>query len=124
MKGAQAFDDLGGLKRFLENQVKNLKNEIHQSHNPVFSKSIKKKIRFVEWILKLIKSDEDFTYQELLDMIDLKTEAKEKDLANALGNNQKETIEDSIKSLGWLRNIIETTRGMGLTISYLPSDEN
>ena len=35
MKGAQAFDDLEGLKTFLENQVKNLKNEIHPSHNPV-----------------------------------------------------------------------------------------
>ena len=47
-------------------------------------------------------------------MIDLKTEAREKDLVNTLGKNQKETIEDSIKSLAWLRNIIETSTKMGL----------
>jgi hypothetical protein len=47
-------------------------------------------------------------------MIDIKTEVRKKDLANALGKNQKETMEDLIKSLAWLRNIIETTTKMGL----------
>lgn len=113
MENAYAYDNLLVLKRVLNINMKNLKKDIQTREDSVLGRSNRKKLRYLRWILDLIKSDGDFTYQELLDMIDLKTEAREKDLANALGKNQKETIEDSIKSLGWLRNIIETTRGMG-----------
>jgi hypothetical protein len=53
----------------------------------------------VRWILNLIKSECDFTYQEFLDTIDLKIEARKKDLAKAWIKNPKETIEDSINNL-------------------------
>jgi hypothetical protein len=43
----------------------------------------------------------------------LKIEARRKDLSNAWIRNPKETIDDSINSLRWLRNIIETTSRMG-----------
>jgi hypothetical protein len=46
-------------------------------------------------------------------MIDLKIEARKKDLVNTLAKNQKETIEDSIKGLGWLRKIVESTSRLG-----------
>ena len=65
----------------------------------------------MRWILNLIKSEGDFTYQEFVD-IDLKIEARKKDLAKAWIKNPKETIDDSIKSLGWLRNIVDTTSKM------------
>jgi hypothetical protein len=51
--------------------------------------------------------------QELLDIIYLKIEARRKDLSNAWIRNPKETIDDSINNLRWLRNIIETTSRMG-----------
>ncbi|HEX7178978.1 MAG TPA: hypothetical protein VF220_04570 [Nitrososphaeraceae archaeon] len=113
MENAYAYDNLLVLKRVLNINMKNLKKDIQTPEDSVLGRSNRKKLRYLRWILDLIKSDGDFTYQELLDIIDLKTEAREKDLANALGKNQKEIIEDSIKSLAWLRNIIETTRGMG-----------
>jgi hypothetical protein len=43
----------------------------------------------------------------------LKIEARRKDLSNAWIRNPKETINDSINSLRWLRNITETTSRMG-----------
>ena len=112
MEIAYAYDNLLVLKRVLNINIKNLK-DIQTPEDSVLGRSNRKKLRYLRWILDLIKSDGNFTYQEFLDMIDLKTEAREKDLANALGKNQKEIIEDSIKSLAWLRNIIGTTRGMG-----------
>ena len=114
MVNTYAYDNLLVLKRVLNIAVKNLKKDIHTSEDSAYGRSNRKKIRYVRWILNLIKSEDDFTHQELLDMINLKTEAREKDLVNTLGKNQKETIEDSIKSLAWLRNIIETSTKMGL----------
>lgn len=73
MQGTQAFDDLVGLKIFLEHQIKNLNNEIYPLHNSVFNYGIKKKIRFLKCILKLLKSN-DFSYQELVEMVDIKTD--------------------------------------------------
>ena len=46
-------------------------------------------------------------------MIDLKIEARKKELANALTKSQEETISDSIKSLEWLRKIVESTSRLG-----------
>ena len=119
MENAYAYDNLLVLKRVLNITIKNLKKDIQTREDSVRGRSNRKKIRYAKWILNLIKSESDgdfnFTHQELLDMIDLKTEAREKDLTHALGKNQKETIEDSIKSLAWLRNIIETTTKMGLS---------
>jgi hypothetical protein len=108
MKGAQAFDDLEGLKTFLENQVKNLKNEIYPSHNPVFSKSIKKKIRFVEWILKLLKSNE-FTHAQLVEIIDIKMDKLKKELNRARVRTHTDRLYDSIQSLEWLRYVLSST---------------
>ena len=51
-------------------------------------------------------------------MIDLKTEAREKDLANALGKNQKETMRIQLKV--WDRSGISSKQHVewDLTISY------
>ena len=113
MENAYAYDNLLVLKRVLNINMKNLKKDIQTREDSVLGRSNRKKLRYLRWILDLIKSDGDFTYQELLDIIDLKTESPGEKFANALGKNQKGTIEDSIKSLAWLRNIIGTTRGMG-----------
>jgi hypothetical protein len=110
MVNTYAYDNLLVLKRVLNIAVKNLKKDIHTSEDSAYGRSNRKKIRYVRWILNLIKSEDDFTYQEFLDTIDLKIEARKKDLAKAWIKNPKETIEDSINNLAWLRNIIETTR--------------
>ena len=110
MENACVYDNLLGLKRVLNITIKNLKKDIHTPENSVQGRSNRKKIRYVRWILNLIKSEGDYTYQEFLDTIDLKIEARKKDLAKAWIKNPKETIEDSINNLAWLRNIIETTR--------------
>ena len=61
MEGAQAFDDLKGLEKILTHQVKSLNADLHSSHNPVYTRSIKKKMRFLKWILKAMKSDKFYT---------------------------------------------------------------
>lgn len=50
-----------------------------------------------------------------MEMIDLKTESRKKDLDNALGKSRKESINDSINILAWIRNMITTTRVMSFT---------
>ena len=79
MEGAQAFDDLKGLEKSLRHQVKTLNADLHPSHNPVYLRSVRKKIRFVKWILKVMKSN-SFTHQELLETIDIKTDKLKKNL--------------------------------------------
>jgi hypothetical protein len=105
--------DIVVLKRVLNFTIKNLKKDHHLSDNSTYGRSQRKKIRYVKWILNLIRNPVDFTYCEILDMIDLKIEARKKDLVNTLAKNQKETIEDSIKGLGWLRKIVESTSRLG-----------
>ena len=83
MVNAYAYDNLLVLKRVLNITIKNLKKGIHTTENSVQGRSNRKKIRYVKWILKLIKSEGDFTYQDFLDTIDLKTNARKKDLAKA-----------------------------------------
>ena len=74
MKNTLAYDDLRVLKKVLNMTVRNLKKDSVKSENDVYNRNIRKKIRFVKWILDLIISG-DFTYQEIMDMIDLKTES-------------------------------------------------
>lgn len=75
MENTLAYDDLRVLKKVLNMTVKNLKKDTVKSENDVYNRNIRKKIRFVKWILALIISG-DFTYQEIMDMIDLKTESR------------------------------------------------
>ena len=112
MENAYVYN-LAVLKRVLNITIKNLKKDHTLLEDSQYGRSIRKKIRYVKWILKLIKNPSDFTYHELLDIIDEKTEARKKDLLNEITNTQKETTEDSIKSLEWLRNIIESTSRLG-----------
>lgn len=105
MEGVQAFDDLKGLENSLTHQVKSLNADLHPSHNPVYLRSIRKKIRFVKWILKVIKSD-GFTHQELLEMIDIKTDKLKKELDKARVRTHTDRGYDSIQSLEWLRYIL------------------
>jgi len=105
--------DLAVLKRVLNISIKNLKKDHTLLEDSPYGRSRRKKIRYIKWILKLIKNPSDFTYQELLDVIDEKTEARKKALLNEITSTQKETTEDSIKSLEWLRNIIESTSRLG-----------
>jgi type IV secretory pathway ATPase VirB11/archaellum biosynthesis ATPase len=74
MENTLAYDDLRVLKKVLNMTVRNLKKDTVKSENDVYNRNIRKKIRFVKWILDLIISG-DFTYQEIMDMIDLKTES-------------------------------------------------
>ena len=105
--------DIVVLKRVLNFTIKNLKKDHHLSDDCTYGRSQRKKIRYVKWILNLVRNPSDFTYHELLNMIDLKIEARKKDLANALTKSQEETISDSIKSLQWLRKIVESTSRLG-----------
>ena len=108
MEGAQAFDDLTGLEKSLRYQVQTLNADLHPSHNPVYLRSIKRKIRFVKWILKVMKSD-SFTHQDLLDMIDIKTDRLKKELDRAKTRTYTDRIYDSIQSLEWLRYLLTST---------------
>lgn len=109
MEGAQAFDDLKGLEKILTHQVKSLNADLHSSHNPVYTRSIKKKMRFLKWILKAMKFDENFTHQELLEMIDIKTDKLKKELDRAKIRTHTDRVYDSIQSLEWLRYLLTST---------------
>lgn len=56
MENTLAYDGLGVLKKVLNMTVKNLKKDIVKSENDVYNQNIRKKIRFVKWILDLINS--------------------------------------------------------------------
>ncbi|HEX7178132.1 MAG TPA: hypothetical protein VF220_00280 [Nitrososphaeraceae archaeon] len=60
MVNTYAYDNLLVLKRVLNIAVKNLKKDIHTPENSVQGRSNRKKIRYVRWILNLIKSEGDF----------------------------------------------------------------
>jgi hypothetical protein len=108
MEDSQAFDDLVGLEKSLWHQVKSPTADLYPSHNPVYNRSIKKKIRFVKWILKALKS-EDFTHQDLLDMIDIKIDKSKKELEHARIRTHIDRVYDSIQSLEWLRYLMTST---------------
>lgn len=69
MENTLAYDDLRVLKKVLNMTVKNLKKDTVNSENDVYNRNIRKKIRFVKWILDLIISG-DFTYHEIMDTIE------------------------------------------------------
>jgi hypothetical protein len=54
-------------------------------------------------LLNEIKSDGDFAYQELLEIIDFKTESRWKDLDNSFFKAHKNIFENSIESTMALR---------------------
>ena len=108
MESSQAFDDLKGLENSLTHQVKSLNADLHPSHNPVYLRSVRKKITFVKWILKEMKSD-NFTHQELLEMIDIKTDKLKKELDRAKIRTHTDRVYDSIQSLEWLRYLLTST---------------
>ena len=58
------------LQNCLSNHLKIFGKEISPLHNPDYNNSINKKIKFVKWILKAIKSDEKIPYETLVVMID------------------------------------------------------
>ena len=55
-----------------------------------------------------MKSD-SFTHQDLLDMIDIKTERFKKELDRAKTRTYTDRIYDSIQSLEWLRYLLTST---------------
>ena len=88
MENVYAHDNLLVLKRVLNITIKNLRKDNHASDDSIRGRSNRKKIRYVKWILKLIKSEGDFTHQELLDMIDIKTDKLKR---NLIGLKQEHT---------------------------------
>ena len=88
MENVYAHDNLLVLKRVLNIAIKNLRKDNHASDDSIRGRSNRKKIRYVKWILKLIKSEGDFTHQELLDMIDIKTDKLKR---NLIGLKQEHT---------------------------------
>jgi thiaminase len=60
-------------------------------------------------ILIAIKSGENFTHQELLEMIDIKTDKLKKELIGAKTRTYTDRIYDSIQSLEWLRYLLTST---------------
>jgi hypothetical protein len=63
----------------------------------------------------VIKSD-SFTPQEILDMIDIKTDKLKKELDRARIRTHTDRVYDSIQSLETLRNVLTSTHRSGFNI--------
>ena len=66
----QAFDYTKRLQECLTKHLKIFEKDIHPSHNTVYNAIIKRKIKFIKWILKAIKSYPDIEFELLITMID------------------------------------------------------
>ena len=52
MAAVQVFDYNKSLQDCLTKHLKIFEKDIHPSHNPVYNGIIKRKIRFIKWVLK------------------------------------------------------------------------
>ena len=62
----------------------------------------------MEWILKLLKSNE-FTHGQLVEIIGIKMDKLKKELNKARVRTHTDRLYDSIQSLEWLRYVLSST---------------
>jgi hypothetical protein len=109
----QVFNYNNALQNCLTKHLKIFENDIHTSHNPIYIQIFKRKINFIKWILKAIKSNENIPYDELTIMIDTEIIVYKRRLERARTRPLTDKAIDAIQHLEWIRNVIVSTHGKG-----------
>jgi hypothetical protein len=88
---------------------------IHPSHNPVYNAIVKRKIKFIKWILKAIETYPDIEFQVLVTMIDSEIIIYKEKLNHARTRPVTDKAFDSIQHLEWLKILLKSTHRNGFT---------
>ena len=115
MTAVQAFDYTKGLEECLNKHLKIFEKDIHPSHNPIYNAIIKRKIKFIKWILKAIETYPDIEFQILVTMIDNEIIIYKEKLNHARTRPATDKAFDAIQHLEWLRNVLKSTHRNGFT---------
>ena len=115
MAAIQIPDYNKGLQECLTKHLKIFEKDIHPSHNPVYSGMVKRKIKFIKWILKEIKSYPDVPFEALVTMIDSEIIDYKDKLHRARTRPTTDKAFDTIQHLEWLRNVLKSTHRNGFT---------
>ena len=103
------------LQDCLSKYLKVFENDIHSSDNPVYNAIINRKLKFIKWILKAIKSNENIQYEMLIIMIDTEIILYKRRLGRARTRPMTDKAFDTIQHLEWLRNVLKSTHRNGFT---------
>jgi len=101
------------LENCLTKYMKVFKREVSPSRNPVYNSSITKKVSFVKWILKTIKSNEIIPYETLIVMIDTEIIVYKRRLEKSSTKLLADRTHDAIQHLQWLRSLLTSTHRKG-----------
>jgi hypothetical protein len=113
MAAVQAFDYNKGLRECLIKHLKIFQKDINPLHNPVYLGIIKRKIKFIKWILKAIETYPEIEFQVLVTMIDSEIIIYKEKLNHARTRPTTDKAFDAIQHLEWLRNMLKTTHSNG-----------
>jgi hypothetical protein len=113
MTAVQAFDYTKGLQECLTKHLKIFENDFHPSHNPVYNAIIRRKIKFIKWILKAIETYPGIEFQVLVTMIDSEIIIYKEKLNHARTRPATDKAFDAIQHLEWLRNVLTSTHRSG-----------
>ena len=101
------------LQDCLTKYLKTFENDIHSSHNPIYNAIINRKLKFIKWILKAIKSNENIPHEMLIIMVDTEIILYKRRLGRARTRPVTDKIFDAIQHLEWLRNLLTSTYRRG-----------
>ena len=102
-----------GLQNCLIKHLRILEYNIHSSRDAVFNHSINQKIRFVMWIIKILKSNKNICYDLLIIMIETEIIILKRRLDDAIIERQGVKLFDSLQHLERLRKIVTRTHRKG-----------
>ena len=113
MTALQVFDYNKSLQGCLIKHLKIFQRDISPLHNPVYNGIIKRKIKFIKWILEVIKTYPDIEFQVLVAMIDSEIIIFKNKLDKARTRPMTDKAFDAIQHLEWLKNLLKSTHKNG-----------
>jgi len=115
MAAVQIFDYNKNLQECLIKHLKIFQKDISPLHNPVYNAIVKRKIKFIRWILETIETYPDIEFQVLVTMIDSETIIYKNKLDKARTRPMSDKAFDAIQHLEWLKNMLKSTHRNGFT---------
>ena len=97
------------LQKGLEDEIKNLKNEIDLSLGPIAVRSMGEKIRHLTWMFKIVKSGDEISKMALIEIVETEIKRYKHQLSLPVMTRPEEIVYDAIESLEWLRTAIILT---------------
>ena len=113
MTALRVFDYNKSLQGCLIKHLKIFQRDISPLHNPVYNGIIKRKIKFIKWILEVIKTYLDIEFQVLVTMIDSEIIIFKNKLDKARTRPMTDKAFDAIQHLEWLKNLLKSTHKNG-----------